>query len=109
MARHGENIYKRKDGCYEGRYVTGRAINGKTKFGYIYGYQYAEVKTALLLKKAECAKQLAGSISGCKYSVSEWMSRWMEEEVLGSVKPSSYAFFLRLQYSQDSICRQSSS
>lgn len=31
MARHGENIYKRKDGRYEGRYVTGKTINGKTK------------------------------------------------------------------------------
>lgn len=90
MARHGENIYKRKDGRYEGRYVTGKGVNGKTKFGYIYGYQYAEVKTALLMKKAACTRQLAGPINECKYSVAEWMSRWMEDEVLGSVKPSSY-------------------
>lgn len=81
MARHGENIYKRKDGRYEGRYVTGKAINGKTKFGYIYGHQYAEVKSALLFKKAEKARQLAGSINESKYSVEEWVLRWMEEEV----------------------------
>jgi len=33
MARHGENIYKRKDGRYEGRYVTGKTIHGRTRFG----------------------------------------------------------------------------
>ena len=48
MARHGENIYKRKDGRYEGRYVIGKTFSGKTRFGYVYGYQYAEVKKALL-------------------------------------------------------------
>lgn len=34
MARRGENIYKRKDGRYEGRYVIGRTAQGRTKFGY---------------------------------------------------------------------------
>lgn len=24
MCRHGENIYKRKDGRYEGRYIVGK-------------------------------------------------------------------------------------
>lgn len=96
MARHGENIYKRKDGRYEGRYVTGKTINGKTKFGYIYGHQYAEVKTALSIKKAEYGKRSASSISECKYTVAEWLIRWMEEEVLGSVKPSSYQTYNHL-------------
>lgn len=53
MARHGENIYKRKDGCYERRYVIGKTCGGKTCLGYIYGHQYAEVKKAPLLKKTE--------------------------------------------------------
>ncbi len=34
MPRKGENIYKRKDGKWEGRYVKGR--NGKKA---IYGYE----------------------------------------------------------------------
>lgn len=29
MSRRGENIYKRKDGRYEGRYVIGKNGNGK--------------------------------------------------------------------------------
>ena len=53
MARHGENIYKRKDGRYEGRYVTGKKSNGTTRFGYVYGMRYTDVKKRLLEKKAE--------------------------------------------------------
>lgn len=53
MARHGENIYKRKDGRYEGRYVIGKKCDGSTRFGYIYGSRYIEVKMRLLEKKAE--------------------------------------------------------
>ena len=51
MPRHGENIYKRRDGRYEGRYVVGKTATGKTKFGYGYGYQYTEVRNELLRKK----------------------------------------------------------
>lgn len=29
MPRHGENIYKRRDGRYEGRYVIGKTASGK--------------------------------------------------------------------------------
>lgn len=53
MSRRGENIYKRKDGRYEGRYVIGKTPAGKTRFGYVYARQYAEVKSQLLQKKAE--------------------------------------------------------
>ncbi len=33
MSRHGENIYKRRDGRYEGRYVIGKNASGKTRRG----------------------------------------------------------------------------
>ena len=52
MPRHGENIYKRRDGRYEGRYVIGKTASGKTRFGYVYSYQYTEVRNELLQKKA---------------------------------------------------------
>lgn len=44
MARKGNNIRKRADGRWEGRYVTGRE-NGRTKFGYVYGKSYKETLT----------------------------------------------------------------
>lgn len=51
MPRHGENIYKRRDGRYEGRYVIGKTASGKTRFGYVYSYQYTEVRNELLQKR----------------------------------------------------------
>lgn len=36
MPKKGENIYKRKDGRWEGRYIRFRNVGGKTKYGYIY-------------------------------------------------------------------------
>ena len=53
MARRGENIHKRKDGRWEGRYIKARTLEGKIQWGYIYGAAYAEVKQVLIRKKAE--------------------------------------------------------
>ena len=50
MPRRGENIYKRKDGRWEGRYVKER-IQGKIKYGYIFAKTYREVKDKLLVSK----------------------------------------------------------
>lgn len=51
MARRGENIYKRKDGRWEGRYIKGRDSNNKAIYGYIYGSTYRDVKKNLQIKK----------------------------------------------------------
>ena len=34
MSKRGENIYKRKDGRWEGRYVKCRTLHGKIQYGY---------------------------------------------------------------------------
>ena len=54
MPRRGENIYKRKDGRWEGRYIK-EHCDSKAKYGYVYGKTYAEVKRTLTLKKSEIA------------------------------------------------------
>ncbi|MCQ4799660.1 MULTISPECIES: tyrosine-type recombinase/integrase [Blautia] len=54
MPRKGENIYKRKDGRWEGRYVKGRD-GKKAIYGYVYSKSYSEVKKKLILKRAEYA------------------------------------------------------
>jgi integrase len=48
MARKGENIYKRKDGRWEGRYIQGKKPDGKPRYGYVYGVKYGEVREKLL-------------------------------------------------------------
>lgn len=44
MAKRGENIRKRKDGRWEGRYIKGRKADQTAIWGYIYGHSYNEVK-----------------------------------------------------------------
>lgn len=91
MCRHGENIYKRKDGRYEGRYIVGKTDEGKTRFGYVYGYQYMEVRRKLAEHKtALLTRSLTDAPARCRITLREWMMHWMENEVLGSVKASSY-------------------
>ena len=52
MARRGENIRKRKDGRWEGRYIKARTPEGKIQWGYVYGTAYVEVKRVLIQRKA---------------------------------------------------------
>ena len=95
MCRHGENIYKRKDGRYEGRYAIGKTAQGKTLFGYVYGYQYMEVRRKLAERRAALlTRSLIDAPTRCRITLREWMMHWMENEVLGSVKASSYQTYL---------------
>ena len=95
MARRGENIYRRKDGRYEGRYVIGKTAKGKTRFGYVYARQFSEARRLLLEKKAEQQRKTGHPAGARRITVAKWMRTWMESELLGSVKPSSYQVYLR--------------
>ena len=48
MARKGENIRKRADGRWEGRYKNGVKENGMGRYVSVYGKTYTEVKNKLL-------------------------------------------------------------
>ena len=43
MARTGENIFKRKDGRWEARYIKGYS-NGRAIYAYVFGKTYSEAK-----------------------------------------------------------------
>lgn len=57
MPKKGENIYKRKDGRWEGRYIKSRTHTGKIVYGYVYAKTYREIKTKLLEIKASTITQ----------------------------------------------------
>ncbi len=59
MPRTGSNIYKRKDGRWEGRYAKG-TINGKTAYGSVYARSYHEAREKLDAAKQRLAEE-AGS------------------------------------------------
>ena len=45
MSKRGDNIHKRKDGRWEGRYKKGRKPDGTIIYGSLYGKTYREVKS----------------------------------------------------------------
>ena len=45
MSKKGENIYKRKDGRWEARYIKGYSPEGRARYGYCYGRTYHEPKS----------------------------------------------------------------
>ena len=52
MSKRGENIYKRKDDRWEGRY-----LKDSKKYGYVYGKTYKEVKEKLNYARLNTEKQ----------------------------------------------------
>ncbi|MEI5993548.1 tyrosine-type recombinase/integrase [Candidatus Enterococcus mansonii] len=89
MARKGENIYKRKDGRWEGRYVKGRKANGGIHYGYVYSQSYKEVKKKLTIKKAafflekENKEEFYGTLNN-------WLDYWLDTVVATKVKPGTF-------------------
>ena len=51
MARTGENIYKRKDGRWEGRFIYAYGEDGKAKYKYVYAKTYTAVKSKLIQRQ----------------------------------------------------------
>lgn len=89
MAKKGENIYKRKDGRWEGRYIKERKIDGKIRYGYIYSRKYLEVKHKLMVLKADSLRE-TDSQSNYTGTLTEWMELWLDTIVKPKVKLSTY-------------------
>ncbi len=89
MARRGENIYRRKDGRYEGRYLIGHTINRKPLWGYVYGRQYSTVRKRLMEKKGEMMLKPVGMCRFGKGFYGEWAEYWLDSQVSIKVKASS--------------------
>ena len=94
MSKKGENIYKRKDDRWEGRYIKFYNQNGKAKYGYVYAKTYSEVKSRLVLVKSDLGTNagLAGSRT-CLYS--EVLDAWMQSARINT-KESTYARYTHL-------------
>ena len=79
MSKRRENIYKRKDGRWEGRYIKGRKLDGKVQFGYVYGKSYKTVQDKLIKMKYLYRRdnQDRQPYSG---TVKQWLMYWLETE-----------------------------
>lgn len=89
MSRTGKNIYKRKDGRWEARYISSYDVNGKAKYKYLYARTYTEVKEKLLEAQNNTAWQndVKKTKTSQKYEI--WLDEWLRTKRL-CVKESTY-------------------
>lgn len=88
MSRKGENIYKRKDGRWEGRYLK-RIPGGKSRYGYVYAASYREAK-AKLQQAAVLWETNPPRENADEMSLAAVAGRW-EENISQQIKESSFA------------------
>lgn len=76
MSKRGDNIHKRKDGRWEGRYQKGRKPDGAIIYGSIYAKSYREVK----MKLSEVSKEIPQyrMIHSHQNTFGEVLELWME-------------------------------
>lgn len=77
MPRKGENIYKRKDGRWEGRYKRGKNQKGKTTYGYVYAKTYKDVREKLTLAKHNT---MHNEKKDFDFTFSQISKKWLEEK-----------------------------
>ena len=85
MARKGENIYKRKDGRWEGRYIVGRKPNGQARYASVYGKGYQETKEKLEKRKGDRFRALPR----CQLTVKLMLEIWLPQR-MADIKESTY-------------------
>lgn len=86
MSRKGENIYKRKDGRWEARYIKDRDFKGKAIYGYIYAKTYKEARE----KKQLLSKQ--GIKQNKKILFNTVIDEWLLERK-NRIKESTYVIY----------------
>lgn len=89
MPKKGENIYKRKDGRWEGRYIKYYDEGGKAKYGYVYAPSYKEAKQKLLEANFSASKRVDLS-KKIDPLYSEVLDAWLQSTRI-NIKESTYA------------------
>lgn len=95
MTKKGENIYRRKDSRWEGRYIKGRSLENKILYGSVYGKTYQEVKQKLTILKAKHLES-AEKINLYLGTFADWLNFWFTSKVRNEVKPTTYSSYYRM-------------
>lgn len=91
MSKHGENIYRRKDGRWEARYIFMRLPDGKAKYKSVYG------KTHDIAKEKQLAGMLAlakDETSPCDLTVKELFTQYLAQTDIKTSTRERYWFML---------------
>ena len=85
MARKETNIYKRKDGRWEARYVKEIGLDGRKKYGSVYAGTYTEAQQ----KRLEIMRSIRpNGTSSNSFVLSDIMWEWLQS-VRYNVKPNT--------------------
>lgn len=93
MSRRGINIYKRKDGRWEGRILLEKdVLSGKRKYKYLYANSYREIK----MKMKETIKNDFAAHDPIGGTYGEWLQKFMQEYYRPgiNIKESTYADYI---------------
>ncbi len=89
MSRRGENIFKRKDGRWEARYIKGYELSGKVRYGFCYGKTYKEAKEKAAQCRAALLNNMPLPVKGSCHTLAFYCEEWLRLEK-GKVKDSTY-------------------
>ena len=86
MARKETKIYKRKDGRWEARYIKEIGLDGKKRYGSVYGASYTEAqqKRLIIIQNTELFETTAFSLV-----LSDIMWEWLQS-VKNNIRPNTY-------------------
>lgn len=85
----GENIFRRRDGRWEARYIKGRELSGKIKYGYCYGKTYREAKVKAAKHKAALENGALLPTATMQKQFSSYCLEWLHTKKC-TVKESTY-------------------
>ena len=75
--KKGENIFKRKDGRWEARYIKGYELSGKIKYGFCYGKTYKEAKEKVTKYKAALLVGKPTPQTGKRHRFAFYCNEWL--------------------------------
>ena len=90
MPKMGENIRKRKDGRYEGRYADGYKSDGSVRYRSVYGKTYSEIKQKLY--NAASGNDSEEPNQRKKFTIPQVSYLWIQSKK-PYVKQSTYAHY----------------
>lgn len=73
----GENIFKRKDGRWEARYIKGYQPSGKIRYGFCYGKSYKEAKEKVTKMRCAVAHGDKALKSSAKKHFDYYCNEWL--------------------------------
>lgn len=91
MSKRGENIRKRKDGRWEGRFIKCRDNDGRAIYGSVYGKTYTSVKEKLK-EINSCSNEFC---KDTKTTFGEALFLWLENNKIKQ-KAQTYSKYLQL-------------